>query len=73
MPHAGRRGYNLAGSAILVAWLHPWWAAEVDGRDTANVLFQAAMVPAGKRSVEFEFLPFSGAVSELRGMVADGR
>lgn len=50
------------------AW-HPWWTAEVDGKETevlrANVLFRAVEVPAGRHFVRFEFKPFSGAVQEL--------
>jgi hypothetical protein len=58
-----------AGFVVLHDVWHPWWAAEVDGKETdiyrANVLFRAVPVPAGKHVVRFEFKPISGAIAEL--------
>ena len=49
---------------------HPWWFAEIDGRDApilrANVLFRAVAVPAGRHTVRFAFQPFAGAWRQLR-------
>lgn len=68
-----------AGAGFLVlndAW-HPWWAVEIDGEPAvmhkANVMFRAVRVPAGRHRVVFEFRPFSGAVTELRGSGKHGR
>jgi len=49
---------------------HPWWVAEVDGREVpvlrANVLFRAVRVGPGAHRVRFVFRPFGGAWSDLR-------
>ena len=57
------------GFVVLHDLWHPWWVAQIDGRDTdilrANVLFRAVQVPAGHHVVTFEFRPVAGAVTEL--------
>lgn len=57
------------GFVVLHDLWHPWWIAQIDGRDTdilrANVLFRAVQVPAGSHVVTFEFRPVTGAVTEL--------
>lgn len=57
------------GYAVLNDVWHPWWEADVDGRQTpilrANVLFRAVSVPAGRHTVVFEFKPIAGAFEEL--------
>ncbi len=57
------------GFVVLHDVWHPWWTAEVDGKDAlilrANVLFRAVQVPAGHHVVTFEFRPISGAIAEL--------
>jgi hypothetical protein len=49
----------------------PWWRAAVDGANTeiltANVIFRAVVVPAGRHVVQFTFHPFAGALSEMMG------
>jgi hypothetical protein len=53
------------GLLVLHDPYHPWWAADVDDRETpilqANVLFRAVPVPAGTHRVRFTFRPFRGA------------
>ena len=57
------------GFLVLNDVWHPWWFAEVDGKDVpilrANVLFRAVPVPAGRHHVRFAFRPLSGAMTEL--------
>ncbi|KAB2920555.1 MAG: YfhO family protein [Hyphomicrobiaceae bacterium] len=64
-----------AGFVVLHDVWHPWWVADVDGRDApiyrANGLFRAVQAPAGRHKVTFEFRPVSGAIAELSGMVLD--
>ncbi len=66
-----------AGFVVLHDVWHPWWVADVDGRDApiyrANGLFRAVQVPAGRHKLTFEFQPVSGALAELSGMVLDER
>lgn len=58
-----------AGFLVLNDMWHPWWFAQVDGKDTpilrANVLFRAVQVPAGRHRVRFTFRPLAGALAEL--------
>jgi hypothetical protein len=57
------------GWVVLNDIWHPWWFAEIDGRQTpilrANVLFRAVAVQPGKHLVRFTFRPFAGALREL--------
>ena len=57
------------GFVVLADLAHPWWFAEVDGQPapilTANVLFRAVEVPAGRHTVRFEFRPIRGAIAQL--------
>jgi hypothetical protein len=62
---------NAPGGGILLlndVW-DPWWRASVDGSETqiltANVIFRAVVIPAGRHSVRFTFHPFAGALAEL--------
>jgi hypothetical protein len=58
------------GYLVLNDPYHPWWEAEVDGREErvlqANVLFRAVRVGPGSHRVRFVFRPFRGAWRELR-------
>jgi hypothetical protein len=58
-----------AGFLVLNDVWHPWWFAQVDGKDApilrANVLFRAVPVPAGRHRVRFMFRPLAGAMVEL--------
>ncbi len=64
-----------AGFLVLNDVWHPWWSADVDGREAdiyrANVLFRAVQVPAGRHVVTFEFKPISGALAELGDMLSE--
>jgi uncharacterized membrane protein YfhO len=57
---ASSRGY-----LVLNDPYHPWWSAELDGREVpilqANVLFRAVAVEPGRHRVRFVFRPFRGA------------
>ncbi len=57
------------GFLVLNDVWHPWWFAQVDGKETAilraNVLFRAVPVPAGHHHVRFTFRPLAGALMEL--------
>ncbi len=57
------------GYVVLNDPYHPWWAAEVDGREApvlqANGLFRAVAVAAGAHRVRFVFRPFRGAARQL--------
>jgi hypothetical protein len=59
-----------SGYVVLNDPYHPWWVAEVDGREVpvlrANVLFRAVRVGPGAHRVRFLFRPFRGALSDLR-------
>lgn len=63
------------GFLVLNDVWHPWWFAQVDGKDApilrANVLFRAVPVPAGRHRVRFTFRPLAGAMTEL-GMRSAG-
>jgi hypothetical protein len=56
---------QVPGYVVLNDPYHPWWAAEVDGREVpvmqANVLFRAVALPPGSHRVRFVFRPFRGA------------
>ena len=58
-----------AGFLVLNDVWHPWWFAQVDGKDApilrANVLFRAVPVAAGRHRVRFTFKPLAGAMTEL--------
>ena len=58
-----------AGFLVLNDVWHPWWYAQVDGKDApilrANVLFRAVPVTAGRHHVRFTFRPLAGAMTEL--------
>lgn len=62
---AGSDGY-----AVLSDPYHPWWFAELDGRDAsllrANVLFRAVPVPAGRHTLRMYFDPLQGLRRQLR-------
>jgi hypothetical protein len=57
------------GYVVLSDPYHPWWVAEVDGREEpilhANLLFRAVRVGAGNHRVRFAFRPFRGAWRDL--------
>jgi hypothetical protein len=57
------------GFVVLNDIWHPWWTAEIDGRNVqmlrANVLFRAVAVPPGKHRVTFRFDPIAGVAREL--------
>lgn len=57
------------GYVVLNDIWHPWWSADIDGRDApiekANVLFRAVLVPPGRHTVRFSFRPLTGALREL--------
>lgn len=57
------------GFLVLHDLWHPWWEAEVDGREVpilrANVLFRAVELPAGHHTVTFRFKPLAGAMAEV--------
>lgn len=59
------------GHLVLNDPFHPWWVAEVDGRETeirqANVLFRAVAIPAGRHVVRFTFQPLRGAWRQITG------
>lgn len=59
------------GYAVLNDAWHPWWFAELDGRDVpvlrANAIFRAVKVPAGAHTLVFEFRPLAGALRQLQG------
>ena len=59
-----------SGYVVLNDPYHPWWKAEVDGREVpvlrANVLFRAVRVGPGAHRVRFVFRPFGGAWSDLQ-------
>jgi hypothetical protein len=61
---------DTAGYVVLNDPYHPWWTAEVDGREApvlqANGIFRAVRVPAGRHQVRFVFRPFSGAWRDAR-------
>jgi hypothetical protein len=61
------------GWVVLRDLWHPWWVAEVDGREVpvqrADVLFRAVPVPAGRTTVRFRFRPVAGALRQLAGRV----
>ena len=67
-----------AGYVVLNDPYHPWWVAEVDGREQpilqANVLFRAVRVEAGTHRVTFAFRPFRGLWQDLcrRWPILDG-
>jgi uncharacterized membrane protein YfhO len=56
------------GWLVLHDPYHPWWVAELDGREVpilrADVLFRAVRVPAGRHRLRFLFRPFRGAWRE---------
>jgi uncharacterized membrane protein YfhO len=58
------------GYLVLNDPYHPWWAAEIDGREVpilrANGLFRAVRVEPGSQRVRFIFRPFRGAWREAR-------
>ncbi|MBX9588656.1 MAG: YfhO family protein [Hyphomonadaceae bacterium] len=60
-----------SGFIVLHDVWHPWWTAELNGRDVpvlrANVMFRAVRVPAGRHVLTFEFKPIAGAITELSG------
>ncbi len=66
---------STAGGYVVLAdaW-HPWWRAEIDGREVpllrANVIFRAVEVPPGAARVRFVFRPLEGMVAELRSKLA---
>lgn len=59
------------GWLVLNDVWHPWWYAEVDGKELpilrANVLFRAVAVPRGRHTVRFTFRPLRGALEQLMG------
>ena len=59
-----------AGYLVLNDPYHPWWVAEVDGRDSpilqANAIFRAVHLEPGAHHIRFVFRPFSGAWQEAR-------
>jgi hypothetical protein len=59
-----------AGYLVLNDPHHPWWSAEVDGREApillANGLFRAVRMEPGSHRVRFVFRPFRGAWREAR-------
>jgi hypothetical protein len=67
---------NRAGFVVLNDIWHPWWFAELDGKEAAilpaNVLFRAVAVPAGRHRVVFTFQPMAGAFRELRIKLSGG-
>jgi hypothetical protein len=62
-----------AGFLVLHDLWHPWWKAEIDGREApilrANILFRAVEIPAGRHVVTFQFEPLAGAVAEVSDML----
>jgi hypothetical protein len=58
-----------AGFVVLHDLWHPWWTAELDGKESpilrANVLFRAVQVPTGRHVLTFEFKPISSAVADV--------
>ena len=65
-----------SGLLLLNDVWHPWWFADLDGRETpilkADVLFRAVAVPAGHHRVRFTFRPIQGAMRELRSLYGGG-
>ena len=65
-----------SGLLLLNDVWHPWWFADLDGRETpilkADVLFRAVAVPAGHHQVRFTFRPIQGAMRELRSLYGGG-
>lgn len=59
------------GFLVLNDPYHPWWVAEVDGREAeifqANVMFRAVAVAAGTHQVRFTFAPWRGAWRQILG------
>lgn len=62
------------GGVLLLndVW-HPWWFAEVDGRDVpvlrANGAFRAVILPPGAREVRFSFQPMRGLWRDLSSRI----
>jgi hypothetical protein len=58
------------GFLLLTDIWHPWWRAEVDGKDTpilrADVLLRAVQLPPGHHRVAFRFDVLGGALDEIR-------
>ena len=65
------------GFLLLTDVWHPWWRAEVDGKDTAilkaDVLFRAVQLTPGRHEIRFTFHPLSGALGELAAKVREVR
>ncbi len=63
------------GYLVLNDPYHPWWSAEIDGRETdmlqANVVFRAVRVPAGRHVVHFAFRPLRGAWRQLASRLGE--
>ena len=57
------------GYVVLNDIWHPWWYAEVDGKDApilrANVMFRAVHIPAGNHRVRFRFRPLTGLFAQM--------
>ena len=57
------------GYVVLNDVWHPYWIAEVDGRETpilrANVMFRAVAVPEGRHEVRFRFEPLRGVMKRF--------
>jgi len=58
------------GYLILSDQWHPWWRAEIDGKNApilrANVMFRAVSVDAGTHRIRFSFHPLQGLLTQLR-------
>ena len=58
------------GWLVLLDVWHPWWSAEVDGREVpierADAMFRAIRLPPGEHKVVFSFQPFRGLLADVR-------
>ena len=62
------------GLLLLNDMFHPWWRAEVDGKQVpilrANVLFRAVEIGPEQHRVRFVFSPFIGAFEQVKARLS---